>query len=255
MLLSLLFGCLDSLLEAPYVLTTGLSEARSITPTPRRTMMIATPQGVIEIEGSGQHHPLTDQPVLSVATHASSVYLLTDSALQWGTLPPLGERLTILSSLPVSGIVDIQSWCEQRVLLAGAKGLQVWTPATGIIEDFHAPLPPLHAVSLPAIDPCGGVVVLTEDALIEISRDGQKRHPVEHPRVATPGRDGHIWVIHGQPPVLSRLEEAGLVLRARHLGDPRDAHFGNGELFSPSNLYLADASGTLDYARVITEPP
>ena len=40
---------------------------------------------------------------------------------------------------------------------------------------------------------------------------------------------------------------------ARYLDDPRDIQFGTGTLLRHENVYLADASGTLDYLP--TPPP
>ncbi len=253
MLLLALLGCLDAILEAPYVLTTGLTEIQSIAPSGRTTMLAATSGGVVEIDGSGSHTLLSEHSARAVAAHATVIYLLTDEALLWGAMPPRGQSIGALSSVPVAGVVDIQSWCDERVLLAGAAGLQVFERSSGTISSYPAALPPLSAVSLPAESPCSGAVVVSGDAVIEVTGEQIRRTPVEAPRIVTPGRDRHIWVIHGAPPVLSRLEDGALSLRAEHLGDPLDAHFGAGELFSPSNIYLADAAGTLDYARVIDD--
>jgi hypothetical protein len=255
MLLLALAGCLDAILEAPYVLTTGLTEIHSISPTGRGTMLAATPAGIVEIDGSGRHVLLARQPARAVAAHARTLYLLTDDALLWGDLPERGGLATHLSSIPAPDVVDIQAWCNERLLLAGSSGLEIFDPAVGIISAHPTALPPLRAVSLPATAPCEGAVVVSEDAVIEVTGIQVRRHAVSSPRLATPGRDGHIWVIHGDPPVLSRLDSDGLSLRAEHIGDPRDAHFGTGGLFSPGNIYLADGSGTLDYARVIDTAP
>lgn len=255
MLPLLLISCLDAILEAPYVLTTGLAEARSLAPTSRRTIVVATPAGLREVDGSGTHSLLTRQPVYAVTTHPEHLYLLTDAGLQWGVLPERGEPLRDLQTIPATGVVDLQSWCDGRVLLAGDMGLQIFDPATATITAHDAVLPALQAVSLLAHEPCSGAVVLSADALIQIHGTTTSRTSLRRPRTTTPGRDGYTWVIHGDPPVLSRLEEDELVLRAEHLGDPRDAHFGNGELLSPDNLYLADGGGTIDYARVITAAP
>lgn len=255
MLLLFLLGCLDAILEAPYVLTTGLSEARSLAPTSRRTMLVATPTGLLEVDGSGKYELLTEQSVHAVSAHPEVIYLLTSAGLQWGALPASGDPLLDLKTIPAPGVVDVQSWCDDLVLLAGDSGLQIFDPATASITAHGAALPPVHAVSLLPQSPCAGAVVLSADALIEIHGTKIARIPLSQPRTAAPGRDGHTWVVHGEPPVLSRLEGGALEPRANHLGDPRDAQFGNGELFSANNLYFADGSGTLDYARVIAATP
>ncbi|MFT5682964.1 MAG: hypothetical protein ACI8RZ_003888 [Myxococcota bacterium] len=255
MLLLALIGCLDAILEAPYVLTTGLTEIRSIAPSGRSTMLAATPGGVVEIAGNGSTTRLGEQSVQAIAAHATAIYLLSDGVLLWGEMPASGERIGALSRIPVPGVVDIQSWCDEQVLLAGSAGLKVFHREAGTITDYPVALPPLKAVSLPAGGPCDGAVVIAEGAVIEVLGETLHRYPIDAPRIVTPGRDGHTWVIHGEPPVLSRLESGTLSLRAEHLGDPLDAHFGSGELFSPGNIYLADASGTLDYARVIGTAP
>jgi hypothetical protein len=253
MLLLALTGCLDAILEAPFVLTTGLTEVRSITPTGRTTMLTATPGGVIEIDGSGAHTLLSEHSARAIAAHSTVIYLLTDDALLWGAMPPPGERIGALSRISVAGVSDIQSWCHGQVLLAGDVGLQTFDSSSGTLSPYPADLPPLRSVSLLAEAPCDGAVVTAAGAVIEIVGEQLRRVPVDTPRVVTPGRDGHTWIIHGTPPVLSRLEDGTLSLRAEHIGNPLDAHFGTGELFSPSNIYFADAAGTLDYARVIDD--
>ena len=254
MLLLALMGCLDAILEAPFVLSTGLTEVRSIAPSGRITMLAATPGGVVEIDGSGNHTLLSEHSARAITAHAMVVYLLTDDALLWGAMPLPGERFGALAQVPVTDVVDIQSWCDGKVLLAGAAGLQVFDSSSGTLSPYPTKLPPLRSVSLLAGLPCTGAVVISSDAVIEVSGEQLQRIPVDAPRVATPGRDGHSWLIHGTPPVLSRIKDGTLSLRAEHIGDPLDAHFGTGELFSPSNIYFADAAGTLDYARVINTP-
>ncbi|MDG1481427.1 MAG: hypothetical protein P8R54_17665 [Myxococcota bacterium] len=253
MLLLALTGCLDAILEAPFVLSTGLTEVRSITPSGRTTMLAATPGGVVEIDGSGAHTLLSTHPARAIAAHATVIYLLTDDALLWGAMPPPGERIGALSHISVAGVVDIQSWCHGQVLLAGAAGLQTFDSSSGMLSPYPAKLPPLKSVSLPAEAPCTGAVVASADAVIEVIGEELRSLPVDTPRVVTPGRDGHTWLIHGTPPILSRMQDGTLSLRAEHIGNPLDAHFGTGELFSPSNIYFADAAGTLDYARVIDD--
>ena len=247
-MLLLLLGCLDAILEAPYVLTTGLGEARGLSPTVHRTMLVASSTGVLEVSGSGARTLLTSQPARAVASHAQHIYLLTDDSLLWGELPPSGEPLGALSAVPISGAVDIQAWCDETVLIAGDFGLKIWSRTTSTLRDHPTPLPPLRAVSLSLQAPCTVVNVISEDALLVVG-ETVTRHSLTAPRAATPDRHGNTWVVHGEPPVLSRLSGGVLEERARYLGDPRDVHFGNGEMFSADNIYIADGGGSLDYAR------
>ncbi len=248
----LLSGCLDSILEAPYVLTAGMGEARGLSPTSRTTLMIATADGVMEVDGAGHRTVLSTIPAQAVATHRRYMYVLTDEGLMWGDFPPPGQRAQLVS-VPIEDVVDLQSWCDGQVLLAGPTGLRLWNPEEGSVHDFSPGLPPLTAVSLLPLNPCSGALVLSTDgALILAERDSHEvlLSGLVHPRAIAADRYGYIWLVHGEPPVLSRFSDGALETRARYLGDPRDLHFGVGELLAPDNAYLADGSGTLDYARV-----
>ena len=77
----------------------------------------------------------------------------------------------------------------------------------------------------------------------------------EGARAAAGEPGGRRWLVHGEPPVLSRLEGETLVQVAAHLGDPRDLHLGSGGLLRPDHLYLADAEGTVDYLPLPSAAP
>ncbi|MFN7145794.1 MAG: hypothetical protein ACK4YP_18610 [Myxococcota bacterium] len=58
-----------------------------------------------------------------------------------------------------------------------------------------------------------------------------------------------MYVVHGDPPELFRVDPSGPVSVAKWLGDARDLHFGVGDRLPRENLYVANGAGTLDYVR------
>ena len=251
-MLLLLAGCLSSVLEAPYVLSTGLGEATGLAPSGRRSMLVASDSGLWEVDGEGERALLRAGATRAVTGHLSGIYALDGCAVAWGPLAPAGQPWTPTGHLPAQGVVDLQAWCDGLVLLASPRELTAWAPETGETFAFAAGLSGVRAVSLGPDGGCDEALVVTADAVLAVSQTGRRTLAagLVAPRAAVADAKGRVWVVHGEPAVLARIDAGAAVEVARYLGDPRDLHFGTGGLLPPENAYLADGEGSLDYLRV-----
>ena len=95
-LLLALLGCMDRLMEAPYVLATGLEQVDGIVPTTRGSLLAATPRGLYEVDEAGGRSALfTDEAVQAVTGHGDQLYLLTGKRLRSGAFPAPGEPISV----------------------------------------------------------------------------------------------------------------------------------------------------------------
>lgn len=253
--LLLLGGCVGEILDAPFVLSSGLGPVRGLAPSPRTTLLLATETGVTEIQGDGRAWPiLTGIDALAVATHRDHLYVLGVTGISHGPMPGPGAEPS-LTVWPRLGVVDIQTSCDGVVLFADDEGVGSWTPATDAVSRFGPPLSGVQALALDPTSACEGVLALTGDAVRWVTASGAA--PVvtglDGPRALTADGWGGIWVVQGEPPVLAKLTPGGPEVRARHLGETLDIGFGVGELFHPANVYFVGPAGTLDYARVVPD--
>lgn len=251
---ALLPGCLDHILEAPFVLTPGLGEARSIAPTDRNTMLVAASSGLHEVDGEGQPTRLWEGEAHAVSTHEARAYALAGDTLRVGSLDAASGTWT-WQARPLQGARDLLAWCDERLLgVTHGEVIEVdpsgaSSPSTWLEGQFG-----LRGLSLDAARPCEGVLVFSDHQLLFVSPEGEAEvileRQVELRAVATDG-DHRTWIVHGTPPRLSVLVDGKPQTFAHYLGDPRDIHFGTGALLKPDNIYLADGGGTLDYLRVV----
>lgn len=248
-------GCVGQILDAPFVLASGLGAARGVAPSPDRTLLLATAAGVIEVQGDGRASPLVEGvDAHAVATHRTQLYVLVEEGILYGPGPGSGaaEPLRLWSR---SGIRDIQASCEGRVLFADAVGVWAWAPGSGQSARLGPPLADITSLALDPVHPCEGILALAADAVHWVSED--RVVPIMtglvRPTALTADRWGGIWVVHGAPSVLAKLTADGPETRARHVDTTTDMVFGVGELFHPANAYFVGPSGSLDYARVVTD--
>ena len=258
-LLLALLGCMDRLMEAPYVMATGLERVDGIVPTTRGSLLAATAQGLYEVDETGARFALLpDQSVQAVTSHGDQLYLLADQRLRWGTYPAPGEPLSLSGEADGAGVVDIQAWCEGRVLVATETHLELWSPVDGTREAWAGPFEGVRRISLQGEPPCDGALVLLEDRLLRV-QEGRRTELVAglvDARALTIDRQGTPWLVSGEPPVLARLVDGRPQLVARYLSDPADIHFGIGVGLLPTqNLYIADRKGTIDYVHVPLAAP
>ncbi len=251
---ALLAGCLSTMLEAPYVLVTGLGPVRGVSPSPRTTLLVASEGGLLEVTGEGAVTVLAaDGPYDAVATHRARLYGLRAGTLRVAAFPVAGAPAW--TDTPWPGAVDLQATCEEALFVADAEGVARWTPG-GAVARFGPPLSGVRSLTILVPDPCGGVVAVTEDAVLQVTAEGTTAlvAGVDHLRAAALDARGALWVVAGDPPVLGVVGASGIEVRARHLGDTRDLAFGFGGLFPSANAYLGTDAGTLDYARVVVGP-
>jgi hypothetical protein len=155
-----------------------------------------------------------------------------------------------LQRWPTGGALDALAWCDDLVLLLYAGEIRAWLPRTGETRAWAEVPPDAARLALGRPPDCGEALVTAGDRLLSVVPSGAARELAVLPglRAAAVDERGAVWVVHGVPPVLGRLGDPEPF--ARHLGDPRDLHFGTGDLLPPANAYLAGATGTLDYVHV-----
>jgi hypothetical protein len=252
MLALLVLGCDVDLFggSAPYLLATGLGDARSFVPSDRGTVFVATPQGVLEVTPEGRAAVLLAGDARGVAASSDRLYALRKDTLVWASLadPPVIE-----GSRAIAGLLDLQTWCDGQVMLAYADRLTVWRPGEETETLFGSPPPGIRAVARGGTD-CRTALVATSDAVLEVANAGPPRSLASVSDARAVARDalGRTWVVHGS--VLSRVDGAELVEAARDLGTATDLSFGASGLVSPQNAYVLEAEGRLEYVHVADLP-
>ena len=237
-----LTGCVSQLLEAPYVLSSGLGEARSVAPTGNNTLLAATSAGVVEVNGEGEAQHLTHSHALAVTAHPTKRYVVEASGLR---------NLDGDQALERPGIRDAQAWCNDSVLFALADGVWSWKPSTGEVALWADGFEDIRATALYPEAKCESLLVLDGEQVFRVWADqrvvlGRGLHNARS--VATDGH-GQIYALAGEPRTLLRQAGEEWTTIARGLDHAEDLHFGFGGAFPRENLYIADSGGTLDYLR------
>lgn len=254
--LALQTGCIDHLLEAPYVLATGVGQgARSLAPTADRTLLVAGPAGVFEVDGSGSVTAWSDQPAVAVVAHARFVALIDPRGLRFG--PPGGPAEALTAPVPLPDVVAALAWCDDQVLALADGAL--WLASPDRPQANHWAAAPADAVAL-AFGPtptCDSALVLSPDRLWQVDPQGQRplAWGLQSATAAGMDRAGGLWVVHQDPPVLARVDAGAPQTVARHLAPTTDLHFGTGDLLHPDNAYLLTTQGTVDYVRIPSPAP
>jgi hypothetical protein len=237
-MLLLLAGCLDQLLESPYILTTGLGEARSVSPGPNGQLLVAASKGVYQVDGSGASTRISEAAD-ALTVHPRRVYLRRGGVIAWDD-----------TSVDAPGALDIQAGYDVLAVLYADRLV-----LDGRFGALGAPLPD-RTIALDRTDARtvalgpSGYLVVTESALLAVDPgvkvlvDG-----LVDARAAVTDAKGRVYVVQGSPSELWRVDDGKLVSIARWLGDPRDLHFGLGGVFPAENLYIATGMGTLEYVR------
>lgn len=249
MMLLLLVGCLESLLEAPYILTAGLAPVHDLTPAPNGNLFAATEQGIVYIDEAGVSSIQDPFVASAIASHDVRLYALQDGTLH-STALPIVPNAWQTHPTP-EGVVDIQTWCGASVLLASAQGLHVWDAQSETLSTLSWGMP-AEQVALDAHHPCTTLWVVSQGGVFRVEAQGHQQwlSGAEHIRDVATSQDGAVWIITGQRPALGRVVEGAVDIRARHLGVVHAMWFGEGGVWSPENVYLASAAGRVDYARV-----
>ena len=256
-------GCLDALLEAPYILSTGLHGPERMSPSPSGTILVASAGGLVEIDGEGAARTLDPAPAVAVAATPEVIYVLSaDGRLRWAGWAELqAGRATWSAQVLPPGVRDLQSWCNGELRLASAQGVLRWSPEAPELTPAPevaagAVLPPLERLELLATGGCEGVLGLSADTLLWLTPTETRvlAERLEAPLAVASDRHGGVWLVAGTPPALWFLTAEGtLEQRARHLGGARDLLFGPGELLDRRNAYLIGEEGRLDYVRALMD--
>lgn len=237
MILLALGACLDRMLEAPWVLTSGIGRANSVAFTPPDALLLATDRGLVRVAGDGTVTVVDDRPADAVTSHPRGAYVLRGDTVTW-----TGGRVVI------PGATDLQAgWDTLYVLAAGT--LWAVDPVTGAPVVRAAGLEGARAL---ALGPEPDVLVVAPDRVVAVAPDGRVRTLVEgltDARAAAMDAKGRVYVVADTDPALYRLDPGGPVLAARWLGDARDLHFGLGGLLATENVYLAVGTGSVEYLR------
>ncbi len=252
-LLASLAGCANQLLDMPVVLAPGLGEARSLAPTGGEGLYVAASSGLYEVGRAGTVQTLWEGDARGVSAHEDRLYLLSADTLRIGH--PEVDGSWRFEPRPAPGAVDVLAWCDEAVLIGRPDRVDLWRPGEVHASPWADDLENLRALVLSPQDVCGEVLALTDHQLLRLRPDGRDEvlGRLVQARAAASDHLGRIWLAHGTPPRLSVLVDGKLQTLPHYLGDPRDLHFGAGELYTPEKVYLADGGGTLDSLRVV--PP
>lgn len=242
---------MDAVLEAPYVLGTGLGEARSLSHSGRESFFVAAREGVWELDAEGRRTLVAPGEAEAVTAHPGTLYVLGGGALRWGPLPAAGQQLQEAGRQPAPGVRDLLAWCDGSVLLAGNDEITALNVQTGESWAFALGLEGLRALALGPGDGCDHALVVAGARVLAVNPAGARplAEGLVAPRAAALDARGRLWVVAGEPPELLRVEDGRTTVFARFLGDPRDLIAGLGGLLPPANLYLADGEGTVDYVH------
>ncbi len=249
MILLLLAGCLDELLESPYVLATGLGEVRSIAPGLDGRLLAATSTGLYAIDGEGKAERV-GEPAVAVSVHPGRTYSLDEKGVSWWS-PDYNDSGGIVGEPPPSEVDLLAGYDELATLQR--RGLVLWPLDKKSIPRDVA-VPESRAV---ALGPPSTYLVVTPTTLYTVSAEDVATPLVTgltDARAAATDANGRVYVAQGAPTELWRVEPvpggpARLVSVAKYLGDVRDLHFGIGGLLPRENLYIANGAGSVDYVR------
>lgn len=231
-----LLGCLDRLLESPYVLTPGLGDVRSISPLVEGGLLVASSTGVYRVDEEGRAERVGDAAD-AVSVGPQNEYVLRGGRVSWDG-----------GSVDVPDAVDVIAGYDELLVLFPDSYARIDT-GNGLRRSWQ--LGSIDARSI-ALGPEGSYLVVSDDTLYRLYSGGGFSALVTglvDARAAAVDAKGRIYVVHGTPQELWRLDPEGLVSVARWLGDPNDLHFGLGGLLPQENIYIANGAGTIDYVR------
>ena len=243
-------ACIDQLLESPLILATGLGKINGLAPTPRETILAATDKGLLEISADGQIQKLTQRAALDVSTLPDHIVLLTDSGLAWGPYPENGTPLELAGRARTPQTQNIQAWYENKLLLGTDTGIQQMELNRGQINSFASSEQPTTDLSL--IPQNNSTILAVSDQQLWKVSDGLFV-PISSPLpvvLATQDYRERMWLVHGTTPQLSIQVKGQWTAVVQNLGTPTAITLGTGGLTPEDALYIATASGTLEFIRV-----
>jgi hypothetical protein len=250
-------ACLDSLLESPLILATNLGSINGLAPSPRDSLLVATEQGLWEVDVEGGRQRLSQRAAQDVSTLPEQVVLLSGGVLSWGPYPEKGEPLQLDGRFPAPGVRCIQAWFDKTVILAEGNRLSRLDLDSGRLVPWGSLDDEIldlglggHSASAPAlVHTKGGLhrVREGESEKLLVPSGAQVPEPIHGATLDTVDR---LWVVHGKSGTLSIDSGKGLTEVARDLGEPRSMTMGGGGLTPMDSLFMATSEGTLEYIRV-----
>jgi len=253
--LLLLSGCLDDLLESPFVLAPTVAPSPTqLAPTARHSLLVAGPAGVVEVDGSGATTRRSAAPAQAATAHKGWMVVADAQGLHFGPVPQGAAPFAPDRSLAAPETRSIQAWCGGTLLVLDAAGIELADPGTGAATlSPWAPAPPEALdLALAPGPPCAELLVLTPTRLLAVSPQGSRvlaEHLEDAVAVATDRQD-RVYLLAGRPRALVRLDAEGPVRIARAVQDAIDLRFGTGELLHPDDAFLLTTDGSVTYLRV-----
>jgi len=250
--LSMLMGCLDEMLEAPYVLATGLGEASDLTPTAAASMFVASNTGLWDVSGSGVARQMWTHPTEKVSTHIDRVWFLADGFLWQAPFPISSGASPFQRVVEVPGAVDVVAGCDDQVIIATADTISVWDGKQMV--KWADSLNDVQGLSLGPSDPCGGVLAISPRAVLRVTPQdvtafqAKPTRELQSARVGAIDAQGALWVIDGDS--LGEVTRSGWRHFASHLEEATAIHFGVGDLFQTDIAYITTRDGHLEYLQV-----
>lgn len=247
----LLTGCIDHLLEAPYILATGAGrDALAMSLTPRHSLLVGGPAGLREVDGSGAVQILQTGEARAVAAHLGWLAFADAEAVYFqveGKAPV---------QIPLPEVRALQAWCDSSLLALSSTGVWLLKPDGSAPRLWAAALPGAVDLTLSPGTPCEAVLQLKPDSLHRSDPQGNEALATGliGARAVATDRLGRAWVLHQEPLVLAHIEAGRAQTFARHLGDARDLSFGNGGLLHPDTAWLLIGDGRVDYLPVPMAP-
>jgi len=197
-------ACLDSLLEAPLILTTGLPTVHGMAPTLRDSILVATEEGLWEVQSDGKQRQLTLQPVQDVTTHPESLTLLSQGVISWGPYPEPAADLEISGRMPAPHAQQLQAWFDGSVMVGQPGSIQQLNRASGESQQIAEVTGDVIDIGLGGNQRDSPVLVHTTTGLHQASRSGVTAMNIPaHLRGASLDVRDRLWLVHGEPGQLS----------------------------------------------------
>lgn len=247
-----LSACIDRWLEAPFVLATGMGEARSLHPTLHEGMWVASAEGLFEVNGNGVTTPHLRTPVSAVAGTPERLFIVDESGLHWGPPPAPGASFQADGGVTRTDVHDLLGWTDGNLLLAIGEEVRLFDARSGTAAPYATGLGAIRALALGPTEGGPSALAVTEDRLW-LLRGGERTllaSGLVDAQAAATDPWGRVWILQGAPREIDRVEGQELRRFATSVGDCTDLHFGATGLFPAENLYLTARDGTLNYVRV-----
>lgn len=238
MILVGLLGCLDRLLDSPYILVAGLGEVRSLSISAEGRLLVGGSSGLTELARDGAPHHLGPTAADAITQSPHQLFVLREGRLDTGG-----------TTVDTPGALDIAATWFEDLWILYPDHLDAYGP-TGVVRSVAAGFTDARNLNLGT----PGEMLLTLPTEVRAYHaDGTFRVIATHledARTAIADGAGRIYVAHGREPTLSRVDPDGLTLVARFLEDPRDLQFGVPPNLHTDYLYIGSGAGRIDYIQV-----